>query len=145
DVYQQYREVQIISDVTGLAQYPFSTTRRIEGAAGVQRYSYKQELETWYIVGNQIVERTIEKSPNSFTVNLSKASAAFVGDSSIYGFISPINGTRYRYEVETLHGDLNFQTALADWRKYIFHRPVTLALRGLHYGRYGDGADDPRL
>jgi len=145
DVYQQYREVQIISDVTGLAQYPFSTTRRIEGAAGVQRYSYKQELETWYIVGNQIVERTIEKSPNSFTVNLSKASAAFVGDSSIYGFISPINGTRYRYEVETLHGDLNFQTALADWRKYIFHRPLTLALRGLHYGRYGKGSDDGRL
>src|SRR6185436_4643594 len=66
-------------------------------------------------------------------------------DSSIYGFISPINGTRYRYEVESLNGDLNFQTALADWRKYFFKRPVTLAVRGLHYGRYGDGADDQRL
>jgi dipeptidyl aminopeptidase/acylaminoacyl peptidase len=145
DIYQQYREVQTITDATGLAQYPFSTTRRIEGSAGIQRYSYKQELETFVIVGNEIVDRTTEQLGNSFSINLSKASTAFVGDSSIYGFISPINGTRYRYEVETLHGDLNFNTALADWRKYIFKRPVTLALRGLHYGRYGSGADDTRL
>jgi hypothetical protein len=145
DVYQIYRQIQTVSDVSGLAQYPFSTTRRIEGAAGVQRYAFKEELETWYIVGNTIKERTVERSPNSFTVNLGKASTAFVGDSSVYGFISPINGTRYRYEVETLTGDLKFTTALADWRKYFFHRPVTLAVRGLHYGRYGSGAEDNRL
>lgn len=145
DIYQQYRQVQTITDATGLAQYPFSTTRRIEAAAGVERYAYKQELETFIIVGNDIIDRTVEDLGNSFSINLSKASTAFVGDSSIYGFISPINGTRYRYEIETLHGDLNFNTALADWRKYIFHRPVTLALRGLHYGRYGSGADDNRI
>jgi hypothetical protein len=145
DIYQQYREVQVITDATALAQYPFSTTRRVEAAGGIQRYSYKQEVETFVIVGNEIIDRTTEDLGNSFSVNLSKASTAFVGDSSIYGFISPINGTRYRYEIETLHGDLNFQTALADWRKYFFKRPVTLAVRGLHYGRYGTGADDQRL
>jgi hypothetical protein len=145
DIYQEYREVQIISDATALAHYPFSTTRRVEAAAGIQRYSYKQELETFYVDGGQILDRTKERLPNSFTFNLTKASAAFVGDSSIYGFISPIAGTRYRYEIESLHGDLNFQTALADWRKYLFHRPVTLAMRGLHYGRYGNGADDDRI
>src|SRR6185436_3971455 len=121
------------------------TTRRIEGAAGIQRYSYKRELETFIVVGNEIIDRTVEDLGGSFTLNFGKASAAFVGDSSIYGFISPINGTRYRYEVESLNGDLNFQTALADWRKYFFKRPVTLAVRGLHYGRYGNGADDTRL
>ena len=78
-------------------------------------------------------------------ITFGKASTAFVGDSSIFGFISPINGTRYRYEVEALTGDLDFQTALADWRKYFFARPVTFAVRGLHYGRYGDGATDERL
>jgi Omp85 superfamily domain/WD40-like Beta Propeller Repeat len=145
DVYQIIREVQMISDASALAQYPFSTTRRIEGAAGMQRYSFKQEIETWYIVGNTVIERTVEKLPGAFTVNLGKASTAFVGDSSMYGFISPINGTRYRYEVETLTGDLKFTTALADWRKYFFKRPVTLAVRGLHYGRYGSGAEDDRL
>ncbi len=34
---------------------------------------------------------------------------------------------------------------LADWRKYWFVRPVTLAVRALHFGRYGGGSEDPRL
>jgi len=111
----------------------------------VQRFAYKRERETWVIIGNDIVDRFKETFPGAFTVNLGKASTAFVGDSSSYGFISPIAGTRYRYEIEALRGDLNFQTALADWRKYFFKRPFTLAVRGLHYGRYGSGANDTRL
>ena len=34
-------------------------------------------------------------------------------------------------------GDLQFTSLTADYRRYIFVRPVTLAVRGLHYGRYG--------
>jgi Tol biopolymer transport system component len=142
DIYQQFREVQIVSDVSGIAQYPFSTTRRIEGAVGAQRYSYKREVETFIVVGDRIIDRERTQLPGGFTLNLTKASTAFVGDSSTYGFISPINGTRYRYEVEALRGDLNFQTALADWRRYFLQRPFTFAMRGLHYGRYGMRDDD---
>ncbi|MFP5246430.1 MAG: BamA/TamA family outer membrane protein [Thermoanaerobaculia bacterium] len=145
DIYQQFREIQLISDASLLAQYPFSTTRRIEAAGGVQRYSYRREVETFIVVGNNIIDRFRETLDDGFVLNFGKASTAFVGDSSVYGFISPINGTRYRYEIEALRGDLNFQTALADYRKYFFMRPVTLAIRGLHYGRYGNGAEDPRL
>ena len=145
DIYQQFREIQLITDATALAQYPFSATRRIEAAGGIQRYSFKRDVETFVIIGSQIVDRQRETLPGGFVLNFGKASTAFVGDSSAYGFISPIAGTRYRYEVEALRGDLNFQTALADWRRYYFKRPVTLAVRGLHYGRYGNGADDPRL
>jgi outer membrane protein assembly factor BamA len=39
-------------------------------------------------------------------------------------------------------GTLTFTTALADYRRYLFARPVTFAFRGLHYGRYGKSADD---
>ncbi|HET7710770.1 MAG TPA: BamA/TamA family outer membrane protein, partial [Thermoanaerobaculia bacterium] len=145
DVYEELRQIQTIDDVSGIAQYPFTTTRRIEGQAGVQRYAFKQELQTIVLVGGQIVDEDVDRLPGSFTVNLAKASMAFVGDSSVFGFISPVRGTRYRYEVETLSGDLNFQTALADWRKYIFMRPFTLAVRGLHYGRYGSDGEDNRL
>ena len=81
----------------------------------------------------------------TFPLNLGHAGAAFVGDSSIFGFLSPVRGTRYRYEVETLTGSLHFNTALADYRKYFFLRPVTFALRGIHYGRYGRDAEDSRL
>lgn len=145
DFYVQRREVQTSTELSGLTQYPFSSTRRIEGSAGLQRFAYKREIEYWVLAGNQVVDHFTEKLPGGFTLNLGRASAAFVGDSSTYGFISPVNGTRYRYEIEALRGDLNFQTALADWRKYFFARPVTFAVRGLHYGRYGAGADDSRL
>jgi len=71
--------------------------------------------------------------------------AAFVGDSSLFGFVSPVRGTRYRYEIEQLGGDLHYTGALADWRKYLYKRPFTLGLRAFHYGRYGSGSEDPRL
>ena len=145
DIYQNTRVVETITDVSPMAQYPFSATRRIEGSAGFQSYGYKQEVETWIAVGNQIIDRTRERLPGSFSVNLFKGSTAFVGDSSIFGFVSPVRGTRYRYEVQALTGDLKFETALADWRKYFYHRPFTLAVRGFHYGRYGGGAEDQRL
>ncbi|HYC90294.1 MAG TPA: BamA/TamA family outer membrane protein [Thermoanaerobaculia bacterium] len=145
EFYVQQRNVQLITDASGLAQYPFSATRRIEGAVGMQRYSQKIEEETFVVVNGQIVDREINRLPGSFAITFGKASAAFVGDSSLFGFISPINGTRYRYEIESLNGDLNFQTALADWRRYFFFRPMTVAVRGLHYGRYGTGAEDERL
>jgi hypothetical protein len=145
DIYDQVREIQLVTDVSGLAQYPFSATRRIEGAIGAQRYSFKQETERFFVINNQVIDRQRFQLGDTFVLNFSKASAAFVGDSSIFGFISPINGTRYRYEIEALRGDLNFQSALADWRRYFFARPVTFAVRGLHYGRYGEGAEDPNL
>jgi hypothetical protein len=145
DIYDQFREVQLITDASGLAHYPLSSTRRVEGAIGAQRYSYRREVETYYVVGGQIIDRDRSELPGSFVLNFTKGSTAFVGDSSVFGFISPINGTRYRYELEALRGDLNFQTALADWRRYFFTRPITFAVRGLHYGRYGAGAEDTRL
>jgi hypothetical protein len=145
DIYQEYREVQTIDDVSAVAQYPFSTTRRFEVSGGVQRYTDKLEIETITSIGGNIVDDIVEKQPGGFGINLVKASAAFVGDSSVFGFVSPVRGTRYRYEIESLSGDLKFQTLLADYRKYFFFRPVTLAVRGLHYGRYGSSAEDPRL
>ena len=145
DVYQQYRQVQTITNASGIAQYPFSATRRVEGSAGYQRYAFRQEIETFIYVGNELIDRSTDTLPGKFSLNMWTASTAFVGDNSAFGFISPVRGTRYRYEVEALRGDLNFQTALADWRRYFFLRPVTLAVRGIHYGRYGGGAEDTRL
>jgi outer membrane protein assembly factor BamA len=34
---------------------------------------------------------------------------------------------------------------LADWRRYAFLKPVTLAVRGLHFGRYGGDATDDAI
>lgn len=145
EVYEEFREIQTFTDVSGITQYPFSSTRRVEGSAGFQRFGYKLESERFIFVGGQLVERERRDYPGNFAVNLWTASAAFVGDSSTFGFISPVRGTRYRHEVRSLSGDLNFQTGLADWRKYFYNRPVTLAVRGLHFGRYGEDAESNRL
>lgn len=145
DIYQNYRVVETITDLSPMAQYPFGPTRRIEGSVGYQRYGYKAEVETWTAIGDQIIDRRRERLPGAFSVNLFKGSVAFVGDSSMFGFVSPVRGTRYHYEIESLTGDLKFTTGLADWRKYFYRRPFTLAVRGFHYGRYGSGSEDQRL
>jgi Tol biopolymer transport system component len=145
DVIEQQRDISRFDDVSLITQYPFSQTRRVELSGGMQHQSVKSELERVFIVGDTIVDRTIESLGNSLSLNLAHGSAAFVGDSSIFGFVSPIRGTRYRYEAQALTGDLHFETALADWRKYVFFNPVTFAVRGLHYGRYGADAEDSRI
>ena len=63
----------------------------------------------------------------------------------MFGFLSPVRGTSYRYEISALSGDLKFQTALADWLKYYFMNPVTFALRGIYYGRYGQDAETGQI
>jgi hypothetical protein len=145
DVYQQLTQTETIDDISALAQYPFSATRRIEASAGMQHYSYKLQLDTLTAIGNTVIDETRERLPGGFSLNMVKVSGAFVGDSSVWGFVSPVRGTRYRYEVQAMKGDLDFRTALADWRKYFFMRPVTLALRGIHYGRYGHDAESLNL
>ncbi len=146
-IIQQQRLISRFDDLSGIFQYPFSTTRRVEAQVGFQHQGIKNELETLFVdpsTGGVLADVT-QNLGGSLSLNLGHASAAVVGDSSIFGFISPIMGSRYRFEAQTLTGDLHFETALADWRKYWFIRPVTLAVRGIHYGRYGGGSEDPRL
>jgi hypothetical protein len=73
-------------------------------------------------------------------------SAALVHDSSIFGATGPIYGTRARLELGRTSGTVGFTTALADWRRYLMPvRPVTIAVRGLHYGRYGRDSEHEQL
>lgn len=145
DVVQQERDISRYDDVSGVVQYPFSQTRRVEFTGGVQHQTIKQEIETVFIVGNEIVADDVQSSPFNQSLTLGHASTAFVGDSSVFGFLSPVRGTRYRYELSQISGDLKFQTALADWRRYWFFNPVTFAVRGIYFGRYGTDAESGRL
>ena len=72
--------------------------------------------------------------------------SALVRDTSVFGATSPVLGQRFRLDVSPTLGSVNYTGALADLRQYVMPvRPVTLAARVLHYGRYGSGAEDPRL
>ncbi len=139
-VVQQLQRVYF-SNVDLLAQYPFSRTRRLEMSAGFQHIGFDIELDSQLVVFNQVVDRRRTGAPAGPGINLGRGAMALVGDNSFAAFTSPIAGSRWRLEVGGNAGDLNYQDALIDMRRYFFLRPFTLAFRGLHYGRYGRDAE----
>jgi outer membrane protein assembly factor BamA len=80
------------------------------------------------------------------TLNLVESTVALVHDTSVFGATSPILGQRFRFDVSPVSGTINYVGALADFRQYVQpFRPLTLAARVMHYGRYGSGGEDPRM
>jgi len=128
-----------------LALYPFSTTQRFEAEAGYTHYGYSIESDYRYYVGGTEVASTTKTGDAPDGLNLFIGSTALVGDNSHFAFTSPVDGTRYRLEAGVTAGSLTFGTALADFRHYFFWNPVTLAVRALHYGRYGGDAESDRI
>ena len=136
---------EFYDEIGGTIQYPFSQTRRFELGASGTRVSYDVEIDRAFFDPFQQVgqERVSGEAPPS--VSYGQVSAALVGDYSIFGLTSPVAGGRWRLEVSPVFGDLNFQTFLADWRRYLYARPVTFAFRALHVGRYGSDAESDRI
>jgi Tol biopolymer transport system component len=147
-----------VTSAEGQIAYPFSTTRRIEFGAGAVRYAYDIEEDRYFLDSTRRfftgqVERVgVDASCDDLTdeqlligvpcapepLNLAQTSAAYVGDNTFFGFTSPIRGGRFRFGLEGTVGTENFVTAIGDWRRYYSpHRNLTVALRGLHMGRYG--------
>jgi hypothetical protein len=147
-VQQEQRIIQRNTAATGLVQYPFSRAQRIEFAAGVRRIGFDRELETNYFsaVTGELLQRDKEDLPRPDALSFAETSAAFVYDTSLFGATSPILGQRYRLELSQTAGAVTYTGVLADYRRYFMPtRPVTIALRGLQYGRFGADAEDPRL
>ena len=67
-------------------------------------------------------------------------------DTAVSGPTSPVLGQRLRLEIEPAFGGLAFADVRVDARRYFMPvRPVTIAARVEHVGRYGPDAGDPRL
>jgi hypothetical protein len=126
-------------------RYPLSQTRRLELSASALAIDYDYELLRATDPRGGSGTRQTTALPTPQGLELWQTGLALVEDRSVFGIASPIRGTRYRFEVEPAFGSFNFVTALADWRGYAYRRPFTLAVRGLHYGRYGGGADRAEL
>ena len=129
-----------VDQASAMTAYPFSSTRRIEFSGSATRLGYSSQAFDYY-TGQQIPTDGLPTYPTSY---YESGSVAYVGDNSYSAFTGPVQGSRYRLEVSPTFGSLQYTTGLADGRKYFFMRPFTLAFRGLHYGRYGRDAEDPR-
>ena len=136
---------RIFIDQAGISTaYPFSSTRRLELGASATRLGFSTTIFSTYYDGASGVPLFQEQRDTASIAPIyyGHASVALVGDNSYSAFTGPIQGGRWRLEVSPIVGTLNFTTLLADYRKYLFARPITFAFRGLHYGRYGKSADD---
>ncbi len=129
-----------LDSATGLLAYPFSMTRRIEANLGFTRYSFDVEEDQILYdgLGRAIDQKRVQRPDlEPDPLNLVRASVAFVGDNSNFAFTGPVRGGRYRFEVETTRGTADFETLIADWRRYFSPtRNLTIATRAMHYGRY---------
>ncbi len=138
-----------VSQATGLTSYPLNQSQRFEASLGARRISYDVEYDS---LSAGRIER-VSLDTGLEPINLGEAGVAFVGDTSFFGFTSPIRGGRYRFGLDATVGTLDFLTTTADVRRYVMARPgflprrvpLTLAARGVHIGRYGAGARDGQL
>jgi Tol biopolymer transport system component len=131
------------------ALYPFSTSTRFEVSGSAEALSFSRETRTATYAGGggrNLISQTRETVPLGPTFYMGYASAALVRDTSLSGATHPIFGERARLEVGRTTGTVEYLNVLGDWRRYFMPvRPWTIAIRGLHYGRYGRDADHEQL
>ena len=157
DRFTRYYSRTYITQASGLASYPLNQSQRVETQLGYRRFGYDLEFDAFAdLNGDGFADRIERQSVPGFerdAIHLGEASIAYVGDTSLSGFTSPIRGARYRVGVEGTAGTLTYASVTTDGRKYFFTRPpgfprrvpVTLAVRALHFGRYGIDASAGQL
>ena len=138
---------QIERGVMAQGFYPFDSSLRAEISAGFRNIGFDTQLRTEGFslrTGERLINDVQKVSDPS--VNLWQGDAALVRDTSVFGATSPILGQRFRVDVSPTFGTINYTGALADFRHYFMPvRPLTIAARVMHYGRYGSGGEDRRL
>lgn len=124
------------STIGGMAQFPLSRTRRIEGGGYLTWYNYRVDVHShlyingWY----QGYKREKGDAPPGFA--LQRANLAYVVDNSYFGIASPMDGSRQRFQVEKVFGAVDYWGTLADFRRYYYVKPFSFAFKGFYYGRH---------
>lgn len=150
EVYVEERLIQrqINTGVAGMVAYPFSRATRFEVQGGMRRITFDTELRTRVFdpFTGQLLADDEQDLDDPEALNLGEVSAALVYDTSVFGVTGPVLGQRYRLEVGQTAGSLQFTTLLADYRRYVMPvRPITLAARVMHYGRFGGDSENTLL
>jgi WD40 repeat protein len=128
-------------------RYHFNAVRRFEGRVGVRRTGFQWQTATRVSdPEGEIQSLTYVSSPAGPALYQAEAQMAFVYDTAVSGPLGPVLGQRLRVEVEPAFGRVPFTDVRVDARRYWMPvRPLTVAARVEHVGRYGSGASDARL
>jgi outer membrane protein assembly factor BamA len=131
-----------------MTAFPFNASTRLEVAGGGRALTFSRDarIRVFDAESGNLLERRKTREEVANPIYLGEASAAIVHDTSFFGATGPIYGSRYRLELGQTTGTLQYTSLLADWRRYFMPvRPFTVAVRGLHYGRYGRTSQHPQL
>src|SRR3989442_1431940 len=133
----------VIRDVFAQGYYPFSRFTRVEIGGhfanitqDTLRQDYLVDRGSGAVLGIQ--DPVTGSGPS---VSYYGPQLALVHDNSLFGFVGPFAGSRWRVEGSPSLCAWEFTAGLVDWRRYLFARPLTLALRGLFFGRFGRDGD----
>ncbi len=127
-------------------RYHVNGSQRFEFGAGVRRTGFEWQRVTRVsdTVARETISRVRQETSAGAPLYLAEAHAAFVHDTSVHGLTGPVAGQRYRLELEPAIGTVSYADVRADFRRYFMPvRPVTIAARLQHVGRYG--STDARL
>jgi hypothetical protein len=139
---------QLHRQASGHVIYPFSDAKRVELFGGVHSITFNRTTtaSAYSEQNGRLQRRTTTTTPAAAPALLGESGAALVYDTAVFGPTSPILGQRYRFAIAPTFGGLATTSVTADYRRYLMPvRPFTVATRVMHLGRYGGGADDPRL
>jgi Tol biopolymer transport system component len=126
-------------------QYPFSAGQRLEVGASLTHLGFDTENFKSVVRGDVLVGQFQETLGSRKPIFSAGPTLALVADNSFSAFTSPVSGGRSRIQYAPVFGSQQYQTALVDYRRYLFARPVTFAFRGLHFGRYGRDAENSEV
>jgi hypothetical protein len=132
----------VIRDLFAESSYPFSRFNRIElGVHAVNISEATLALQTSYdaTTGNFLDQQLVQGGGPSAT--FVQPSIAHVHDNTLFGYVGPFAGARSRFSVSPAFGSWQFTAGLVDYRRYLFFRPITIAVRGMMFGRFGHDAD----
>ena len=133
-----------------LAFLPFSSTMRLQASLGTTFQSYRTDRtsDIYVLSGNRFVPYRRERrklSTNLQPIFQYFGSLGFVGDKARMAIVGPLAGYRYHVSTSQYAGSITYNNVTVDGRYYFWLRPVSIAGRLFHSGRYGIGQEDPRL
>ena len=132
----------VVRDLFTESSYPFSRFNRIElGLHAVNISEATLALQTSYdAISRQFVDQDLIQGGGPSATYV-QPSLAHVHDNTLFGYVGPFAGGRSRLSVSPAIGTWRFTAGLIDYRRYVFFRPFTIAVRGLMFGRFGRDAD----
>jgi hypothetical protein len=142
DVYSTRIRRFVIRDLFTESSYPFSRFNRIElGVHAVNISEATLALQTSYRTSTRDFNDQEFVQGGGPSATFVQPSIAHVHDNTLFGYVGPFAGARSRFSIAPAFGSWQFTAGLVDYRRYLFFRPFTIAVRGLMFGRFGRDAD----